>query len=370
MFDQTGSPVRMIGTAQDITERKLLEMEIQMREERYRRLVENSLEAIAIIQDRKFIFINGVGLEMFGVSDMDEIIGQDYLDFLAPSHHEESKIRLAAILSEQPIDPVEFQWRKKNGEVFHAELLGTYIGDNAIKISLRDITERKKTDELLLRSEKLNAVGQLAAGVAHEIRNPLTSLKGFTQMLHAMSKGKEKRYFEIMNAELDRIKMILSEMLVLAKPQSTHFRKSHIKLILHEVITLLSALANMRSVDIQTAFDDNEVAMVLCDENQLKQVFINIIKNAIEAMHSGGILRVHVKTQGNQLCIEFIDQGEGIPEDRIPKVGEPFYTTKEKGTGLGLMVSRKIITAHHGDMEISSKKGHGTTVRVILPVES
>ncbi len=110
--------------------------------------------------------------------------------------------------------------------------------------------------------------------------------------------------------------------------------------------------------------------LIKCDENQLKQVFINILKNALEAMSDGGIIRIQVKNiQPNELLIRFIDQGIGIPEDQLPKLGEPFHSTKETGTGLGLMVTNKIIEGHKGSLTITSKVNQGTTVEIILPVE-
>lgn len=353
---------------EDITEQKRTEHELLQTRQLYQRLVDNSRDAIGIIENGKWIFMNRAGLQLFGAANANEMIGQNYYDFLHPDHHEASKKNVQIALSGQSIDVVEVKWRKLDGTVFDSEAHAVPFGETSIQVIIRDVTERKQAEVTMMNAEKLTAVGQLAAGIAHEIRNPLTSLKGFTQMLHETSKGEKKRYFEIMNGELDRIEMILSEMLVLAKPQATEFKPKRIDLILHEVVTLLSAQAVMKNVTIQTDFERN-APIVLCDENQLKQVFVNVIKNGIEAMSSGGNLLVQLKKDTDQLCLKFTDEGEGIPEDRIPKLGQPFFTTKEKGTGLGLMVSHKIISAHNGSMEISSKLGEGTTVNITLPLE-
>ncbi len=366
VYDDDGVPVRMAGIAQDITEHKLLELQLQQSEERYRTLVENSLDAIGVFEDRKCVFMNSIGLQMFGATS-EEIIGSDYFDFLHPSHYEESERRLQAIMWNERLRPIEYKWVRKNGEVFHAEVLGSRFSDTAIQVCIRDITERKQAYELLLRSEKLSAVGQLAAGIAHEIRNPLTALKGFTQMLREKSRGTKRRYFDIMSGELDRIEMILNEMLVLAKPQDRNFELKHVDLILLEVITFLSPQAMMKNVTIQTDFQ-RDLPMLSCEEGQLKQVFVNIIKNGIEAMPSGGNMLVRLKTQGDKVVVEFVDEGVGIPEDCMPKLGEPFFTTKEKGTGLGLMISHKIISAHNGTIGVQSRLGEGTTVSLSLPV--
>ncbi|MED0736582.1 ATP-binding protein [Aneurinibacillus thermoaerophilus] len=229
----------------------------------------------------------------------------------------------------------------------------------------RDITELKKTEELLRKSEKLSVVGQLAAGVAHEIRNPLTSIRGFVQFLREGNFKDE--YFTTMLSELDRIELIVNEFLVLAKPQVMNFRRKNLSTLLHQVIALLSTEAVINNIQIVTDFIP-VTALVDCDENQLKQVFINILKNAIEAMPNGGQITVQLKQQHDKVLLYFIDQGYGIPEERIQKLGEPFYTTKEKGTGLGLMISYKIIQSHQGSIQIKSRENIGTTVEVILPI--
>jgi two-component system, sporulation sensor kinase E len=233
----------------------------------------------------------------------------------------------------------------------------------------KDITDEKSATELLVKSEKLSIVGQLAAGVAHEIRNPLTSLKGFAQLL----KNRAPQYadfFNIMLTELDRINFIVSELLVVSKPQALQFQYKNIHDILLSTIELLNSQAIMNRVEI-LYHQHEELPLVRCDENQMKQVFINILNNAIDAMPKGG--HVHIYTQcnkQNQVEIKFIDEGIGISSDRIPRLGEPFYSTKEKGTGLGLMVSYQIMKNHQGFIQIHSEINVGTRVQLILPVQS
>jgi len=205
----------------------------------------------------------------------------------------------------------------------------------------------------------------MAAGVAHEIRNPLTSLKGFVQLLQ--THGGKQEYFSIMLSELNRIEFIISEFLVLAKPQAVVHRLCEIKPLLDHIITLAKTHAIMKNVQIITQYEPN-LPCINAEENQIKQVFLNLLKNAIEAMPNGGEVRVSVRREEQTIVISFQDQGCGIPEDRIAKLGEPFYTTKETGTGLGLMVSFKIISHHGGNINVDSKVGVGTTFEVRLPV--
>jgi two-component system, sporulation sensor kinase A len=233
--------------------------------------------------------------------------------------------------------------------------------------TVRDITGQKQTEEMLRKSEKLKTVGQLAAGIAHEIRNPLTSLKGFTKLLRQASDAQADRYYHIMEAEFDRIELILGELLVLAKPHATSCRPWDVRLIVQEVVDLLGSQAILNNVIIHTEIAALD-GIVPCEKNQLKQVIMNIVKNAIEAMPGGGDLKVRVERDTEAVHVIVTDQGVGIGEDKLPKLGEPFYTTKEKGTGLGLMVSYQIIEEHEGTLTFTSKPGAGTTVTIRLPL--
>ncbi|WP_258881688.1 sensor histidine kinase [Paenibacillus sp. sptzw28] len=231
----------------------------------------------------------------------------------------------------------------------------------------RDMTGRNKMEELLRRSEKLTTVGQLAAGVAHEIRNPLTTLRGFLQLQLETNKL-NTRHIDIMLSELDRINLIVSEFLILAKPQASRFEEKDVRFILGDVISLLDSQAHLCDVVFETRFSI-EPCLISCEENQLKQVFINVLKNAIEAMPSGGRVQIHVDCKGDQhVSVSIIDEGIGIPEDMISKLGDPFFTGKETGTGLGIMVSQRIIQSHQGTMDIKSKVNEGTKVTIRLPL--
>lgn len=238
----------------------------------------------------------------------------------------------------------------------------TFIGFYEIA---RDITDSKKTEEMIRRSDKLSAIGQLAAGVAHEIRNPLTTLRGFVQLLIP---EKDKQHKDIMLEEIDRINLIVSEFLILAKPQDVKYQQRDLNQILQTIISLLEAQANIRNIQFSTQFEP-DLPAIDCEENQLKQVFINLLKNAIEAMPNGG--KIHVESHGiddKMVSVKVTDSGVGIPNELIPKLGEPFNTTKEDGNGLGLMVCSRIIESHGGTINISSEPNKGTCVEVILPV--
>ncbi|OMP66173.1 ATP-binding protein [Domibacillus epiphyticus] len=230
-----------------------------------------------------------------------------------------------------------------------------------------DITELERNQDYIRRAEKLNIVGQLAAGVAHEIRNPLTALKGFIQLIeqeHDINPG----YLHIMLTELDRINFVASELMVVARPEATSKERLLLKGLIQDVVELLSVQAVMKNVIIQMEEISDKMDL-LGNANQLKQVFINILKNGIEASPEEGKITIQSKIlEGKRSEIKIIDNGIGISEERLRKLGEPFYTNKEKGTGLGLMVSMRIVKEHDGEIEFVSEEGKGTTVTITFPI--
>ena len=231
-----------------------------------------------------------------------------------------------------------------------------------------DITNQKRSEKMLMKSEMLSAVGQLAAGIAHEIRNPLTSLKGFLQLM-IQSKKYQKDYAEVMMSEFIRLEAIINEFLVLAKTKSTTFDPVQVNSIVEDVCMVLESQAVLNNVRIEKQLS-GDLPEILAVSNELKQVFLNILKNAIEAMEDvEGFITIRSYFEKDSVFITFEDQGKGISKDVLEKLGEPFYTTKEKGTGLGLMVTFKIIENHGGSIHFESEEGKGTIVKLKLPIK-
>ncbi|MEH7345705.1 ATP-binding protein [Bacillus sp. JJ1532] len=222
--------------------------------------------------------------------------------------------------------------------------------------------------EEMRHKEKLAFIGQMAASIGHEIKNPLASLKGFTQ-LQKEKYVDDQQYFSIMDQEIDRINSIVNDLLVLGKPRSPHFQLKNINETLSYVISINQQLASQKGIALTLEIDEN-IPLVVCDENQLKQAFINLIKNGIDSMHNGGQLKVVSSFQtSNTLSFSFIDQGCGISQSDKENLFAPFYTTKIDGTGLGLIVTKKIVEDHQGQLKIESEMNKGTKVEVILPIE-
>jgi signal transduction histidine kinase len=229
--------------------------------------------------------------------------------------------------------------------------------------SLRDITEMKTTEELLRNTEKLVFAGQLAVSIAHEIKNPLTTVKG---MLQLSNETNTPTHYSLIMSELERMNAIVSEFIILGKPQAVHFKEEQCLTIVEEVLSIFEIQSVMNGVTINRIFEQG--LTIRCDRNQIKQVFLNILKNALEALPFGGEIDVHMDVQDNFQRIRFTDNGEGMTDQVLQRIGEPFHTTKPDGNGLGMMIVQKIMASHKGHLVITSEVGAGTTVEVYLPV--
>ncbi|WP_079504464.1 ATP-binding protein [Mesobacillus jeotgali] len=239
------------------------------------------------------------------------------------------------------------------------EVIGTAI----------DITKEKDREKHVQQMEKLSVVGELAAGIAHEIRNPLTSLKGFAKIVkESVADQKLEPYLDIMLNEMDRINEIVNEFMFIAKPKEhVKFQDTNFSQLLHDCIHFMEPQANLKSIKIESKIKDD--MSLNCDRNQMKQVFINLLQNAIEATDDNGhFINVRLDDMSeNLVAVTIIDKGCGISEARFNRLFEPFYSTKEKGTGLGLLTCKRIIDLHKGTIDIESKLGEGTTIRISLP---
>jgi PAS domain S-box-containing protein len=339
-------------------------------EESYKQLIDSLPKSVIIHQDNKVIYVNKEAVTLIGAKDKEEVIGTSIFNYLFPEYTERLNERMKQVKKETyPLNNIEYKFIRLDGSVFVFEGSSMYItfeGKEAVLSIGKDVTERKEqTEQLLQKSEKLALLGQMAAGIAHEIRNPLTSIKGFIQLFKTEQHRKE--YYDIVLSELDRINDIVGEFLVLAKPTAAVFTEKDVKELIKDVVTLINTQSILNNVQIFVEFECN-LPRISCEENQLKQVLINLLKNAIEAMPTGGNIDVKVKVkEEGKISIQIIDQGIGIPKERIPTLGEPFYTTKEKGTGLGLMTCYKIIESHNGELTIDSEVNEGTTIEIILP---
>jgi PAS domain S-box-containing protein len=258
--------------------------------------------------------------------------------------------------------------RDGSSKIFDAFKMPLFNDDGSRKglvVIGREITALKETERKLRQSEKMSVLGELAAGIAHEIRNPLTTIKGFLQM------GKEKtikldQHIDVLVDEIDRINNIVNELLVIANPTDVIFSNHNINTVVKDVVEMLSIEASLNNIQLNVI--DKDQFNTYCNESKLKQVFINIVKNALEAISTEGEVTITIADKNEDyFSIIFEDNGCGIAENHLKHIGEPFYSVKENGTGLGMTVCLSIIETHKGSIHITSQVNSGTSVEVLLP---
>ena len=368
MDPKTNKVLEVISVVRDITERITAEEELKMHNNALSNLIEHSPDAVILVKNQKIHFINETGVKLLGALRKEDLINASILKIIHSDYHQIAIERMEKIRSGVTTEFLEYKIVRLDGTILDAEIKATptiFQNEFVKHMIIRDMTQRKQTQELIVNSEKLAIAGKMAAGIAHEVRNPLTAIKGFIQLMS--EKSDQETYFDIIESEIDRIEGILSELLLLAKPNIVTFEKEDLKTLIQDVKTLINTQAIMNNVQIEIK-SESEQLLVPCNKNQLKQVFINFLKNSIEAMENGGIITIEIKKYStNKIKILIKDTGSGIPEHVLTQIGEPFFTTKEHGTGLGIMISKQIIENHQGNVHFLSDET-GTTVEVILPL--
>ncbi|MCP3742394.1 PAS domain S-box protein [Rossellomorea sp. BNER] len=353
----------------NVSERYQMEKELRESEERFRKIFEGTLDGMILTNHYcKVVDANPVACKILNL-EKDILIGKDVKEIFEIKKEERKDYQTyIQTLREEGLANILRAVTKEDDRVQYIELSSKYnLLSNLNLTVLRDVTDQMEMQEQLRKSDTLTVVGELAAGIAHEIRNPMTALKGFIQLLENSIGEQHAMYFHVIKSELQRIESIITEFLILAKPQAVQYQETNLIKTMKETVDLLNAQAMMHNVQFNEYYQSN-LSTLYAEPNQLKQVFINIIKNAIEVMPKGGYISISIEeTEDQQIHICIKDEGSGIPKDKVKKLGEPFYTTKERGTGLGLMVSFKIIKEHRGTVEVESEVGAGTAFHIYLP---
>lgn len=221
----------------------------------------------------------------------------------------------------------------------------------------------------LHKAEKFSAISQLAASVAHEIRNPMTTIRGFMQVLQGERNLSDDQnlFISISLQELDRTQTIIDNFLSLAKPNTGGMTKINLSRLLREIIDFMRSYSHLANTELVEGIDKN--LWIKGDAHEIRQVFINILKNGIEAMPGGGSIYIIAKIDKDYVKVQFRDEGIGMKKSQLERLGHPYYSTKEKGTGLGLMISYDIIQRMRGKIVVDSEEGKGTTFTILLPCE-
>jgi len=381
--------VEIIGIARDITERKALEKKLQeyaehleeMVEERTRELKESEAklkdlfktipDSVAIIDlNANLLEFNETTLELFGYS-REQIIGKNVFDFIAEEDREKAVQGMKQTLEEGSVR-IQLMVSRKDGRKIPVELNSSVLKDPTGNLVgfvgvLRDITERKRMEEQLLKSERMAAIGQLATMVGHDLRNPLTSLQNacyYLKMKLESSKDKKiKKMFEVMDKEINHANNIVKDLLDFARVKKPELKKVDLISSIQEALTQLKFPENVK---LTTKF--SEVPTIEADPDQLRRIFQNIALNGIQAMPNSGKLTVSTRKNGSFIEVAFTDTGVGIPEENMDKIFTPLFTTKAQGVGLGLPICKNLVEGHNGRIEVKSKVGEGSTFTVKLPI--
>jgi two-component system sensor kinase FixL len=338
--------------------------------------VENTNEAfVTIDQNHKVLFFNKAAERIFGFR-REEVIGRDLDVIMSPGcsrDHHQAVERFVRTKEPRRIGhESEILATRKNGETFPANIsfsLSVVDGEMYFTGIVRDLTETKLLQERIIRSERLAALGQMVAEISHEIKNPLMMIGGFANQLIKQSRDENgTQKLDIIVNEVERLEGLLEELRELYLPRTLNMEEMPIDDLLKEVHELIKADCENRGIFTELSTGMAR-AMIRGDRGKLKQVFLNLVKNAVEAMEEGGSLSIQSQLRGDKVEIAITDSGCGISEENVEKIFSPFFTTKRHGTGLGLSISRSIIEEHPGgSLAVESESGKGTLFRIRLPV--
>jgi PAS domain S-box-containing protein len=302
----------------------------------------------------------------------EQIKGKHFTEFVLPEH----KALIMAIWEDVRkgiFKPFEIEATARDGSKQNLLVTPRPVkGTDRYVFVQRNITEFKNLEKKFYESEKLAAIGQLSAGIAHEVRNPLSSIKMSLQILEKRMQptGNDLKRFKIAEREVEHLEELVNDVLIYARPATPKIEFSDMRKILENALAMAERALTDHRIQIQMSFEDN-ISLVSVDAAMLEQAFLNIYRNAIEAMDDEGILRIFVGRVENgqmSLMVTIEDNGCGIEEADLPHIFNPFFTKKKYGTGLGMTQVKKIVDLHTGTIEVTSKKGEGTRVMVTFPI--
>ncbi len=360
-------------------EKELLErtLDLSASEEKFWRVFEGSKDLLFICDEKgDFTDINRSGVDLLGFSDRKEVLGKNFFgEFLM----EPDAISIMKDIEHGDfLKDVDVKLRKMDGEaflgLFNAAPRKAGNGKPAgFEGTLKDITLRKTMELKLQQADKLASLGQLSAGVAHEINNPLGLILGYTQLiLRDMEEGQIHEDLKVIEKHTMNCKRIVEDLLKFSRAMDTTKTPENLNVLLSQVLSVVEANFEMDKVHIVKQLA-GELPPVTVDPDKMRQVFMNLLMNAHQAIEGPGTITVSTAStsDGRHILISFSDTGSGIPNDIIHKIFDPFFTTKPigMGTGLGLSVSYGIIKDHEGDIRVESSPGNGSTFKVYLPVD-
>ncbi len=374
---------------QQMHERRIMEQNRRLEEEirvrtselreselKYKTLVEEINDGYFVIQDEVIVFANRAYCEMHGY-DIAEVIGEKYISFLAPESREEV-VDIYNRSRERRSAPSTFEYMRlhKDGRGLPTEITAkvTRYENRFSNIGIcRDISRRVEMEKRMREAERMAYVGHITTSLSHEIRNPLSAVKMNLQILskNAQMKANDCRRIDISVREVIRLERILAELLDFAKPVQMEYKQCNVNRLISSLIELISIRLKEEGLHAYLALDPNMPDSEL-DGEKIGQALMNLLINAIEASTKGGRIRIKSKYHNNaakkKIEIGIVDEGSGVPEALSKEIFKPFFTTKSKGTGLGLANVKRIIEAHSGWIEAGRHKPRGAIFRVFLPI--
>ncbi|WP_066048824.1 ATP-binding protein [Robertmurraya korlensis] len=323
-------------------------------------LIDHSLNAIFVLKENEIIYANKTVLQLLGFDHLSEVLHREFQQFLHPDFYKVCKTRLKRVREEFMIAEVmEQKMIRKDGTIIDIEVMAaphSYQGNIFALLIVRDISRRKETEKRLLHAEKLSAIGEFSTGIAHEIKNPLTAVKGFIQLLR---QDLPHPYLDIMDTKLDNALNTLTNMLQIAKLDLN---------LCHELESLLLLFQDQfYRVKVETTFIHTDQT-IQGKRNILMKAFFNLIKNAFEAIEESGNILIEQRVIDTYVLVKITDTGKGIPTNDLNKLGTPFYSTKDEGTGMGLVQVFNTIHQHGGSIEVESQLRKGTCFSIRLPI--
>ncbi len=337
-------------------------------------IVANIPEAIIVCDpDGRISYVNAIGMQMFAA----EAAGPSAIQGRPASEFLPSVLLLLynQVDRDRPVVDAELELMTAGREKLPVAAVVTNIITRQGAVvgrlfMLRNLSQVKQLQEEIRKADRMAAIGHLAAGVAHEVRNPLSSIKGYATYFGSLfAEGSDNRKAaEVMTAEVDRLNRVISELLEMARPADIKRKNSEIGPLLESSQRLVKQEAEGAGVKI-TIDADPGIGAIPVDPDRLTQALINLYVNGIQAMPDGGELKVSARVQGKILLLRISDTGTGLPEDGLSQIFNPYFTTKKTGTGLGLAIVQKIVEAHDGTIVVERTGGEGTTFLLSLPVE-
>jgi two-component system sensor kinase FixL len=366
------SPTYFVEITRDVTEYRNLIRKLKTSEKKFKAILDTATDAILSIDEgHKIILFNNAAQRIFGYSRR-EVLGKD-LNMLIPpqygDHYRHVKRFVDTKMPKVIGRTLSLTAIRKNGEEFPIELgLSHYQlkGGMTFTAIIRDVSNQKKLEKKLLQSERLAAVGKAVAHVAHEIKNPLMIIGGFShQIREGLADYKAIRKLDMILDEVSRLEKLVANLGDFTKEYRLVKRPADINSVIQDVLKIMGEIYSPEKYYLSADLD-TDLQEINCDPDKLKQVFMNIIVNGIEAMENGGKIKINSEQRSKGVEIRITDEGIGISEEDLLHIFEPFYTTRERGSGLGLSISYKIVEAHKGEISAVSMPGEGTTFIIRL----